>query len=882
MNHNKKKTSTFLPIMVSIGVCATSIGVTVNSVPTIAYASSNANSRVSTAQKNSDTPDQNTPIVFKDNKLKSSLLQYMKDRGIIKADAQDITPAEAEKLGPVPGDVTNTYRLTFGSHEIKDLTGMQYFKNLTELELDQNQIEDIQPLAALTKLTFLGLGQNKISDIKPLAQMKGLKELQLYDNKIKEIDTLKNLTELKELSLARNGVTDITPLAGLTKLTKLDMSSNKISDIKPLATLTDITDLNLAQNKFSDITPLAALTDITNLNLGTNQITQIDTLKNLTKLNTLSISGNNVSDITSLANLVSLSTLNVGSNKISDVAALKGLSNLTELDASSNTIEKLDALKGLKKLAKLDVYTNCIRDISPVKELKNLTEFYVYDQTIKLKSNTKETPLALKYADKLTFTVQDANKSDGEVKNAKFILNKFPHTGDVKIDFSSDDDIDGISITDLYGGISDDKMCYTGTITISYDTQNPDPQPPQPPVQNQKTVTFNKKDGSALTTVKVEAGKKIEATAMPAAPAEEGFKFKEWNTQKDGTGTAFNADTVVNNDLTVYAVYTKNTVTPPAPKPPVQNQKTVTFNKKDGSLLSTVKVEKGKKVAAASMPAAPAEDGFKFKEWNTKQDGQGKAFTADTVVSDDLTVYAIYTKNDEPAPVPPVPNPPAPEPPAPAPEPPVPTPVPPVQHDSSAPAVMDTQEAEVLPGKMKYEADDTLPYNTKKKIKDPVDGLKVTTHTGKFVNSVWVPSDKVETTPAQDGLTKVGNKQVTRDGDKTITTTYTVNPDTGELTNPQTHTTMSWSDLVPAKPVTPDTDNHESGNSGDNTGTNSGTNTDTNTNTNTADASDDTSASQPKHLKQTPRTGDTSSFGSLLSSLGLSLLGFATLRKKKH
>ena len=233
------------------------------------------------------------------------------------------------------------------------------------------------------------------------------------------------------------------------------------------------------------------------------------------------------------------------------------------------------------------------------------------------------------------------------------------------------------------------------------------------------------------------------------------------------------------------------------------------------------------------------------------------------------------TKKNTPVPPTPVPNPPAP-----TPVPPVPTPVPPVQHDSSAPAVMDTQEAEVLPGKMKYEADDTLPYNTKKKIKDPVDGLKVTTHTGKFVNSVWVPSDKVETTPAQDGLTKVGNKQVTRDGDKTITTTYTVNPDTGELTNPQTHTTMSWSDLVPAKPVTPDTDNHESGNSGDNTGTNSGTNTDTNTNTNTADASDDTSASQPKHLKQTPRTGDAGNIAELFSFLGASVLSLSFMHQR--
>ena len=251
-----------------------------------------------------------------------------------------------------------------------------------------------------------------------------------------------------------------------------------------------------------------------------------------------------------------------------------------------------------------------------------------------------------------------------------------------------------------------------------------------------------------------------------------------------------------------------------------------------------------------------------------------KVEKTETIEHKDPVTQVVHkgTKKNTPVPPTPVPNPPAP-----TPVPPVPTPVPPVQHDSSAPAVMDTQEAEVLPGKMKYEADDTLPYNTQKKISDPVEGLKVTTHTGSFVNGVWVPSERVEITDAKDGLTKVGNKQVTHDGDKTITTTYDVDPDTGELTNPQTHTSMSWSELIPAKPVTPDTDHHENDNTGDNTGTNSGTNTSTNT---AADASDDTSASQPKYLKQTPKTGDAGNIAELFSFLGASVLSLSFMHQR--
>ncbi len=549
-----KNSNLFLSLLLSVSMCAISVGVGMGATPVVSEASGQVT-----------PPAAQTVIQFKDQKLKASLLQYMKDRHIIKADAQDITPAEAEKLGPVPGDVTNTYRLTFGSHEIKDLTGMQYFKNLTELELDQNQIEDIQPLAALTKLTVLNLAQNKISDITPLAQMKNLKDLQLNDNQIKDITPLQNLTELTDLSLARNYlISAVTPLAGLTKLTKLDLSSNKISDITPLAQMKSLNNLQLNDNQIKDITPLAALTDVTDLNLAINKITQIDTLKNLTKLKNLALGttmggGNEVSDITPLAGLTTLSSLNLCQNKISDISALQGLTKLTDLNASSNSIEKLDALKSLNKLSTLDVSYNCIKDISPVKGL-NLAQFTVNGQQIKLQSNEKETPLTLKYADQLIFDVDADNAADGKVENAKFILNKFPHTGDVVIMFNSGDTLDGISINGL-GGEN-----YSGTITISYGKQNPDPQPPQPPVQNQKTVTFNKKDGSALTTVKVEAGKKIAAASMPAAPAEDGLTFKEWNTQQDGQGKAFTADTVVSEDLTVYAIYTKKTV--PVPQPP--------------------------------------------------------------------------------------------------------------------------------------------------------------------------------------------------------------------------------------------------------------------------------------------------------------------------
>ena len=78
---------------------------------------------------------------------------------------------------------------------------------------------------------------------------------------------------------------------------------------------------------------------------------------------------------------------------------------------------------------------------------------------------------------------------------------------------------------------------------------------------NQNKVTFMN-DSTTHAVVNVEPGKSIDADvltnqSMPLDPSRTGFfVFKEWNTAADGTGTVFTGSTTVNNDMTVYAIYT--------------------------------------------------------------------------------------------------------------------------------------------------------------------------------------------------------------------------------------------------------------------------------------------------------------------------------------
>ena len=87
----------------------------------------------------------------------------------------------------------------------------------------------------------------------------------------------------------------------------------------------------------------------------------------------------------------------------------------------------------------------------------------------------------------------------------------------------------------------------------------------------QSTVTF--KDGDKTQAmVKVETGKAIDTDAltnesMPKDPTKAGYTFKEWNTKEDGKGETFTGASVVNGDMTVYAIYTKDSVPTPDPTP---------------------------------------------------------------------------------------------------------------------------------------------------------------------------------------------------------------------------------------------------------------------------------------------------------------------------
>jgi uncharacterized repeat protein (TIGR02543 family) len=95
-------------------------------------------------------------------------------------------------------------------------------------------------------------------------------------------------------------------------------------------------------------------------------------------------------------------------------------------------------------------------------------------------------------------------------------------------------------------------------------------------------------------------------------------------------GSGFDASTLVNADMTVYAKWTARTYT-------------VTFKMNDGTNAdhagATVTVPAAT-IATANYPVNPTRSGYNFAGWNTQADGSGATFTQSTEVHGDMTIYA--------------------------------------------------------------------------------------------------------------------------------------------------------------------------------------------------------------------------------------------------
>lgn len=202
--------------------------------------------------------DEDVTIKFKDKNLETALHKKYKWN-------QEFTIQKASELSE------KSAGLVLRNTDIKNLEGLQYFKNVGTIYLGENAISDFRPLAGIKELMMLDIsnnfvkGQTLSQSLQQMGKIENLDTLILNDNKITNLEFLKSIGSMKrylELELSNNKIQDISILRTAKTLKSLDLQDNRIADVTPLKGLKKLTFyIDLRDNCILDFKPIKPLID---------------------------------------------------------------------------------------------------------------------------------------------------------------------------------------------------------------------------------------------------------------------------------------------------------------------------------------------------------------------------------------------------------------------------------------------------------------------------------------------------------------------------------------------------------------------------------------------------------------------------------------------
>ncbi|MUU77447.1 T9SS type A sorting domain-containing protein [Winogradskyella endarachnes] len=261
-----------------------------------------------------------TYVTIPDANFKS----YLVGNSAINTDYdQEISVAEAQAVTGV---------LDVSSLAISDLTGIEAFINLTELDCSYNTIAALD-VSTITGLANLNCKENNISNLN--VQGTSLVALDAEDNSLTSLD-VSNLATLTTLNSRSNNILNLN-LQGATGLEVLNCSDNSLSTLN-VSLNTNLMDLNCSDNNLTNV-DVTNLTALTTLNISDNAISSIVLTTN-SNLNTLTANDNNFSNI-DVSNNTMLTDLIVASNSLTSIDITNN-TMLTAVDFQDNSISSLD------------------------------------------------------------------------------------------------------------------------------------------------------------------------------------------------------------------------------------------------------------------------------------------------------------------------------------------------------------------------------------------------------------------------------------------------------------------------------------------------------------------------------------------------------------
>lgn len=239
-------------------------------------------------------------------------------------------------------EALQVHQLRIMEANISDLTGIEYFTNLDNLNCSYNQLTSLGSVTTLPNLTALYCNHNQFTTL-DVSGINTLTQLACHNNSITSLNLNNSLTFLN----CSNNPLGTFDFSALTDLVNLQCNSNSLSNLD----VTNLINLQILHCKSNSLTSLnvSTLVNLDRLDFSGNSINTID-LSALVNLEYLACSDNGLTslNISSSPNLIELSC------HINEISSLdvSTLTNLERLQINNNLLTTIDltALNNLEHL----------------------------------------------------------------------------------------------------------------------------------------------------------------------------------------------------------------------------------------------------------------------------------------------------------------------------------------------------------------------------------------------------------------------------------------------------------------------------------------------------------------------------------------------------
>lgn len=282
-------------------------------------------------------------INIPDSNLKGMLLNASPDNSIATNSSHFAITIDTNGDGEIQvSEALQVYQLQIDNANISDLTGIEYFTNLTNLNCSYNQLTSLGTVLSLPNLTDLYCNHNQFTTL-----------------------DVSGITTLTQLACNNNSITSLTLN---NNLTYLNCSNNPLGTLD-VSALTDLVNLQCNSNSLSNL-DVTNLINLQILHCKSNLLTSLN-VSTLVNLDRLDFSGNSINTI-DLSALVNLEYLTCSQNGLTSLD-VSSSPDLIELQCNNNEITSLD-VSALNDLKTLYIESNLLTtiDLTALNNLEHL------------------------------------------------------------------------------------------------------------------------------------------------------------------------------------------------------------------------------------------------------------------------------------------------------------------------------------------------------------------------------------------------------------------------------------------------------------------------------------------------------------------------------